>query len=188
MKDLIKKKVLSRNWSFNEIADQYSNDPDRGQALADIILQNETLSQIRIPTNGFEDASIPEKIKAAIGINPEADSLSIAEIFSYAGGKPLIEEAPTPPEDVYSEPTGNLNTTLTDAKTVIDNMTEPNPVVKAIGDKINSFVANLVTFDPPRFGSLSGTRPESTATTQDFLALLSEEEQEEFNRLVNSPK
>ena len=89
--------------SFNEIADQYKNDPDRGQALADIILQNETLSQIRIPTNGFEDASIPEKIKAAIGINPEADSLSIAEIFSYAGGKPLTEEVPAELE-LGSEP------------------------------------------------------------------------------------
>ena len=87
--------------SFNEIADQYKNDPDRGQALADIILQNETLSQIRIPTNSFEDSSIPERIEAT-GRNPVDGSFSIAEIFSYAGGKPVIEEVPTPPEDVSS--------------------------------------------------------------------------------------
>jgi hypothetical protein len=170
--------------SFNEIADQYKNDPDRGQALADIILQNETLSEIRIPTNGFEDPSIPEKIKAAIGINPEADSLSIAEIFSYAGGKPVIEEVPTPPEDGSSIPTSDPNRTLTDVKTSIDNMTEPSPVAQ----KIHNTIVNFLTSNTSRFGKLSETRPESTATTQDFLALLSEEEQEEFNRLVNSPK
>ena len=97
-------------------------------------------------------------------------------------------EVPTSVVNPQREPTTNSNKTLADAKTVIDNMTEPSPVAKAIGDKINSFVASFVTFDPPRFGSSSETRPESTATTQDFLALLSEEEQKEFNRLVNSPK
>ena len=95
---------------------------------------------------------------------------------------------PPPVVKPQGEPTENTNKTLADAREIISDMAEPSPFAKSIGDKITSFLSSAITYDPPRFGSSSGTQPKSTATTQDFLNLLSEEEQEEFNKLVNSPK